>query len=227
MKFRNLFVLTALLTAGAVCARADDAKQVVTKTADVYRNLKSYRFQGSTTRATDAHGTEGSNELKFDIAVENPDKFRIEYQYPTAGNWVRVSDGKTLTRYRSITKQVNAATASPGDVRLVESTPIAQYSHLDEVADKAKLVGSEQLSIGGHQLDCYIVEIPGQKPRFEGIRPLPTKLWIDKNSYLVYREVSGSESGSGNSRHQEIHTTDYTNIQTSGDIPDTLFAFSK
>lgn len=226
MTFRNLAVLTTLFAAGAVCARADDAKQLVIKVADTYRNLKSYRFEGTTTRAS-ANGSNRTNELKFDIAMENPDKFRIAYEYPTAGNWVRVSDGKTLTRYRSITKQVNAAAASPSDVRLIESTPIARYSHLDEIADQAKIVGSEKLSIGGRTVDCDIVEIPGPKPQFDGIRALPTKLWIDKSTNLVYREVSGTESGSGNSLNQEIRTTDYSNIQTGVDIPDTLFAFSK
>lgn len=218
---RKLFFLSTAIVLVPLCARADDAGQIVTSVADTYRNLKSYRFEGETVRHMGAR--ESADELKFDIAFEGPDKFRISYKYPTAGDWIRVSDGKTLTRYRSISKQVNAAAASPGDVRLIDSTPIARYSHLDDVAAKAKLVGSEQLSVNGRPVDCYVIEVPGEKPPFEGIKSLPTKLWIAKDSHIVYREESGTESSSG----RETRTTTYTYIQTSGDIPDTLFAFSK
>src|SRR5690242_5793610 len=116
-----VFVITLFTT--TAYANAQDAKEIATKVADTYRSLTSYRFEGETSRQLGSRGS-GSNELKFDIAFEGPDKFRIEYKYPTAGDWIRVSDGKTLTRYRSISKQVNAAASSQTDVKLIESTPI-------------------------------------------------------------------------------------------------------
>src|SRR5271156_4605635 len=84
----------ALILSSASCLLADDASQILKQTEETYRGVKSYRFEGATLSETKVGGSVSKSASSFVVAFEKPNKFQVEYVYPTAGNWVRVSDGK-------------------------------------------------------------------------------------------------------------------------------------
>jgi hypothetical protein len=83
-----------------------DAMQILSKVAQTYRGLKSYHFEGATVAETNSVGGKSTSETGFVIAYMAPYKSRVEFRYPSAGNWIRVSDGRILSCYRSIRKEL-------------------------------------------------------------------------------------------------------------------------
>ena len=112
MTKRWVVQILALTAASAGLILADDAGQILKQTEDTYRGVKSYHFEGTTVSETRVGGSVSKSETQFVVAFEKPNKFRVEYVYPSAGNWVRVSDGTKTWKHRSITKEMTEAAAA-------------------------------------------------------------------------------------------------------------------
>src|SRR5579872_5273744 len=130
-------VLGLALVLSASYALADDAAQILKNTEETYRNLKSYAFEGTTTSETKMGSTISKSETSFVVAFKQPNEFRLEYDYPSAGKWERVSDGKTLWNHRTITKESNETPATDDSLRMLDGSPIAVFSDIGEGVTKA------------------------------------------------------------------------------------------
>lgn len=224
---RPFQVLVLAFTFSSAFAFADDAAQILKNTEDTYRNLKSYAFEGTTTSETKVGASISKSETSFVVAFKEPNEFRLEYDYPSAGNWVRVSDGKTLWNHRSITKESKETPVTDDDVRMLDGSPIAVFSKIGDDITKATLVGSEQVSIGGQSFDCHVVQFERPNLTASGAaQPLPVKLWIDKTRHLVLRQVSGSEAR-GSASTENIRTIMFTRVEVNQSLPDDLFHLKK
>lgn len=214
-------------TFSAAFALADDAAQILKSTEDTYRSLKSYDFEGTTTLETKVGASVSKTETSFVVAFKEPNEFRLEYDYPSAGKWERVSDGKTLWNHRSITKESKESPVTDDDVRMLEGSPVAVFSQIGEDAVKATLVGSEQVPMGGQSFDCFVVQFERPNQTASGAaQPLPVKLWIDKTRHLVLRQVSVSEAHNSGSSTENIRTVMFTRVEVN-QVPDDLFHFKK
>lgn len=224
----RLRVLSLALTFSATFALADDAAQILKSTEDTYRNLKSYDFEGTTTSETKVGSTVSKSESSFVVAFKEPNAFRLEYDYPAAGKWERVSDGKTLWNHRSITKESKESPATDDDIRMLGGSPIAVFSEIGQDATKATILGSEQVSIGGQSFDCHVVQFERPNRTSSGVaQPLPMKLWIDKTRYLVLRQVSGSEAHGSGSSTENTRTIMFTRVEVNQSLPEDLFRLKK
>lgn len=221
-------VLGLALTFSAGLALADDAAQILKNTEDTYRTLKSYDFEGTTTSETKVGASVSKTETSFVVAFQEPNQFRLEYDYPAAGKWERVSDGKTLWNHRSITKESKQSAVTDDNVRMLDGSPIAVFSQVGEGVTKASIVGSEPVSIGGQSFDCYVVQFERPNPAASGAaQPLPVKLWIDKTRHLVLRQVSASAAHGSGSSTENTRTVMFTRVEVNQTIPDDLFHFKK
>jgi outer membrane lipoprotein-sorting protein len=206
---------------------AQDAREILTKTAENYRNLKSAQFDGNTITVTRMGGGAAmTSDLGFQVAFADPNKVRVEFRYPNAGNWIRVCDGTTLYGYRSITGDLKKEPAGAEVLGLVRTTPISDYQGLDQGVTEAKLIGSEKLAIGGTEVDTYVLEIKRDgNSLIKGLERAPSKLWIDKDRHVVLKEVTTTRSGEGSTATENEKTTTFTIIKVNEDIPGKLFAF--
>jgi outer membrane lipoprotein-sorting protein len=209
------------LTIFAASAMADDAAQILKNTQETYRNLKSYDFEGTTTSETKMGAKVSKSETSFVVAYKEPNEFRLEYDYPSAGKWERVSDGKTLWNHRSITKESKQSPLADDDVRMLEGSPVAVFSQVGEGVTKATVAGSEAVSIGGKSFDCFVVQFE-QGSATQGSRPV--KLWIDKTRHLVLRQVTAPEA---NGSTENTRTMMFTRVEVDQTVPDELFRFKK
>jgi outer membrane lipoprotein-sorting protein len=225
---RRCHVLGLALTFSAAFALADDAAQILKSTEETYRNLKSYAFEGTTTSETKVGASTSKSETSFVVAFKEPNEFRLEYDYPAAGRWVRVSDGKRLWNHRSMTKESNESAVTEDDIRMLSGSPIAVFSDIGEDVTKASIVGSEQVSIGGQSFDCHVVQFerPNRTAAGPG-QPLPVKLWIDKTRHLVLRQVSGLEARGSGSSTENTRTVMFTRADVNQSLPDDLFHLKK
>ncbi len=226
----TFIVCMAVLLMSAMTALADDAAQILKTTEDTYSNLKSYRFEGTTTSETKMGATDSKSETNFVVAFKPANEFRIEYVYPTAGNWVRVSDGKTLWRYRSLTKEMNKAPLTDYDLQMLDGSPIGVFTHISTGLANPAVVGSDSVTAGGQTFDCYIIQAdhPGAV-EMGNAKALPVKLWIDKKTHLVLREQSGSASHAahGSTATENLETITFTHLDVNQPVADDLFQFKQ
>lgn len=97
MNSLSISPLLALLMLLPASAFPQEAQDILAKVAANYQAMKNFHFEGSTTSETKAKGVDTTSETHFVVAYTEPDKFRVELRYPTAGNWIRLSDGKIST----------------------------------------------------------------------------------------------------------------------------------
>lgn len=206
---------------------ADDVTQILKSTEDTYRNLKSYQFKGTTTSETKVGASVSKTETSFEVAFKQPNEFRLEYDYPTAGNWVRASDGKTVWNRRSITKESNETPATDDALRMLDGSPIASFAEISQGAQNPSLVGSEPVSIGGQDFDCYVIQFERSAAVAGVAQPLPVKLWIDKSRHLVLKQVSGSAARGSGTSTENTRTISFSEVQVNSELPEELFHLAK
>jgi outer membrane lipoprotein-sorting protein len=202
---------------------SDDPTQVLKTTVEAYQGLKSYVFEGSTVSETRLGGTDSKSETGFVVAFKEPNLFRVEYTYPSAGNWIRVSDGTTLWRHRSLTKELKQEPASDDALRILTGSPVASFERLGDGISHPELLASESIPIGGQNLDCYVVQVerPATGIRSGG-KPAQVKLWIDKSRHVVLRQVTRSDSGPT----ENTETITFTRADVNQPVPEALFHFN-
>jgi outer membrane lipoprotein-sorting protein len=224
---RHIRILAlTFLSAGFLLA--DDASQILKQTEDTYRGVKSYHFEGTTVSETKVGGSVSKSETSFVVAFEKPNKFRVEYLYPSAGNWVRVSDGKKTWKLRSITKELTEAAATEDDLGILDGSPVSPFWNIGENASSPSVAGSESISVGGKSYDCFVVQVqlPSTSDR-PGVQPPPVKLWIDKANHLILREVSGTVAQGKGAAGGNLRTITFTYAEVNQAVPDDLFHLAK
>jgi outer membrane lipoprotein-sorting protein len=226
-KVKTWGVFALVLPLAATPATAQEAKEILGKVRETYTNLQSCHLEGSILAETRAGRATSKYETHFEIAVVKPNKVKVEFQYPGAGSWLRVSDGKTMYRYRSLNKQLKQEPASPYDLDVLKGTVISNYENILDGLKSAQLKGSEPAQVGDKSADCYVVEAQYQRRNErEGVEPLPTKYWIDKARSVLLRQVSGTRSTSGGTETENIRTTSFSLVQINQPVPDTVFLFN-
>jgi len=215
-------LVACVLFAGRILL-GDDASQILKTTEQTYQNLKSYEFKGTTTSETKVGASVSKSETSFAVAFKQPNEFLVEYDYPSAGNWVRASDGKTVWNARSITKEFTASPATDDALRMLDGSPIASFANLTDGVQNVSLVGSEAVNIGGQSYDCYVIQFDHSGASSEAAKPLPVKVWIDKSRHIVLKQVSGSEAKSAGNDTENLRTLSFTVADVNTAVPDDLF----
>lgn len=223
----SLLVLLLLLPAAAVAADGDpNAEAILLKMSQTYYGAESYRFTGSTQAQMKSKSNTSVSETGFDIVYQKPASYRVEIIYKDHGVWTRVSDGKTTSSYRALTKQRDSRAVMPNDIATLEGTLVGGMAYVAGEATDPKLAGSEQLTVAGKVYDCHIVELPrGEKVLPEGTEPLPTRFWIAKDSHLVVKHVTGSKSKDGST--QNVRTSTFTLVSFNEPVAADLFTIKQ
>lgn len=218
-----------LIAAGLAAAPGGDAQAILQKVADTYSNLKSYHFEGTTVAETKTGPTDYKSDTGFSIAMSPPNKLRVEFRYANSGRWVRVSDGKTTMRYRSLTKEMKKDPASPDDQDILRGTPISSFDRIAEGVKKATMLPEETLQVDNKSVPCYVIEVEYNTASvLPGMEQMPTRYWIDKSRNIVLKMVTGTRSTKQDASRATTNTrtTTFTVASVNENVPDTLFAFN-
>lgn len=210
-------------------ALAQDAMAILKSVGETYSALKSYEFQGTTTTATQTGKTVSNTEEGFTVVFSAPDQFVVEMRYPGQGSWTRASNGKLTTEVRTASKEFSQQATTPYDIRMLDSSPIGHFYSMDTGNKVATVEGSEKVGVDGQEVDCWIVQTDrdmGMLP--EGVKRLPTKLWVDKARFLVLKQVWGTESVvAGPKATRNVRTMLITHAQLSPAIQPEMFVPAK
>src|SRR6187402_1270344 len=156
MTRRELYHVMASAAGGALCAGARDAADILVRTAEVYPALKSYMFEGKSVTENSIGGRSSQTAMEFTVAFQAPDKFRLEFRYANAGNWLRVSDGEFLLESRSIEKESKRTPATEWTIRILKSSPTANFERLSQTAQNPVVTRSETLEVDGKATECDV-----------------------------------------------------------------------
>ena len=184
--FQSLLAMTALPSQRLL---AEDATAILTHASEVFQSLKSYRFEGETVSETTIKGKSSRSATKFAVAFESPNRLRLEYVYPTAGNWVRISDGETMFESRSITKESRRTPANEWTLRILNSSPVANFEKLATTAQTPIVIRSEAIELNGKPTDCHVIQFESHRRTLsETEHPGPSLVWVAKDTGLILRE---------------------------------------
>ena len=118
-----------------------------------------------------------------------------------------------LKRYGKVTSKISKEAAelvgNPSNwVSNIEQGMFSVFQDPKQVS-QGKLVEDERISVGGKDIDCYLVQFDARR----------SKLWIDKNTYLVARELDQDYEAN-------TATTDFLWGRINVPLPDDLFVLS-
>lgn len=202
-----------------------DAKAILTKASNAFQSLKSYQFEGKSVSETTIGGKTSRTEVGYVVAFEAPNKLRLEYRYPTAGNWLRVSDGQYMLVRRTITKESRREPVTDRTIETLSSSPIYAFQTLSDTAEQPLLKGSETIEVGGHPVDCQVIQFAThQRQLMPGESSGTSTVWVDKQTGLVLREEIQTSATSGNSVSEGKRTITVDSFNVNSDLANDLFS---
>jgi outer membrane lipoprotein-sorting protein len=205
---------------------AQDAQTILQQVSEKYSKLQSYQFDGKTLAESSVGGKSSVSETLFEVAFASPSSLKVEFRYTGGDYWTRLSDGKTLVRFRSTSKDLKREPSSANDVFILKSTFIGDLEKLSQTTSEAKLTGAESLSVDGKDIDCFVVEARQRRTVPDGTEVLPTKWWIDKTRMIVLKQVSGTRSKLGGNENRNMRTLLLTKAVVDETLPPQLFVFA-
>ncbi len=221
---------TATRTLGV--AETLDAKELLKKVGETYRDLKSYQFEF--TLLTELRSKAGRKSIETNVALwaSRPGKLRVmisgglgELQVFSNGSesWVFVP---LLNQY---TRQAADSSNKPAEERISRFAAIAtkvleQFEKISSNASVARILRTENLPIGDDEVECQVVEVEleEQEPGEKRMRTY----WIDPPRNLVLKAVQFDKlpDGAADALETEITTT-FKKAKVNEALPDSAFVF--
>ncbi len=207
---------------------AQDAKVILEKVTAAYESLNNYYFEGRAVSEATIKGHTTKNELTFTVAFQAPDSFRLEFRYPTAGNWLRVSDGKFVRESRSMTKESKKTPVDQNTPYILNGSPLYNFERLSKTSNNPKITRSEVVAVGGKQIECSVIEFESHRRELrEGETPGPSQVWVAKDTSLVMRQEIRTISTVRGEHSEAKRTTTIEKFELNAVVSKDLFSTSE
>lgn len=188
-------------------AEAQEAMQILERTAATYKKLGSYEF-----KVTIQLQQGGKNfEQHATISGERPGKYRVEDDDPKGQ--VEICDGQTKWEFDRGTNKYTKTAAAAGD-----TTPISDFENIAQHVTAAGILREAQYNEGGKSGMVYVVEVArDQWP--EGTLPGVKYMTytIDEETYAVH--------GVGTEAANDSKGEHYVLVKWNEPVLETNFAF--
>ncbi|MEO8026009.1 MAG: hypothetical protein ABI823_06030 [Bryobacteraceae bacterium] len=225
MTRRTFHSVAALAAFSPRALWAEDAKDILMKATEVYDGLRSYSFEGKSVSETTIKGKTSKTEFEFDVAFQAPNKFRLEFRYPNAGNWLRACDGSVVHEYRSMTKESKRTPANEDSLRVLNGSPIFNFERLSQTAENTSLVRSEPIELDGKKIECQLIQFTSHRRALrEGEQPGQSMVWVAKKDGIVLREEIRTTASLRGELSESKRTTSIEKFRINEDLPVELFS---
>jgi len=231
---RTLIALLAAACALPALAQSDPAA-ILANVQKAYGRLTAIHLSATQSQTVAANGGAASSEIDYELAEKPPGRFRARVK--GAVEALAVSDGSSTWKALPASKQwtklelaaasdddsdnedeEDAQDARPMDLHdNVERALLTRFVSVARLAERPEILKEDALKIDGRKALCYVLRAH--------IGPTQHNLWIDKDRYLVLRDV---QSGPQNSNGRPLTVTIDTRIKKlalDADVPDTDFTF--
>jgi len=207
---------------------------VLAKVAHNYLHLRAIHVVATRTDWLMKSGATLSMETDYELAERPPGKFRA---WTRAGDTegLAVSDGattwKALPKARQWMKQeVAGVEDDPDEERATESRNqprdlreviarllVGRHIAIAQIAESPEIAREEAFSIGRTKVPCYVITTRTQKVAHE--------MWIDKNRFLVLRDIQTSRSGASDVTESRIEVKT-KKLEVDDEVDDSVFAWT-
>src|SRR5262245_24795914 len=232
--------MVLFLSISASAQTTPDAQAILRKVNETYRNLKSFQFEYKTVSESKTEREELTSSShtanRSRIAALRPDRIHAEVQ-DASSSVTFVADGQSVWMYSSELNAFTKRAAGTVDLFAVPKSTDARYEAMarwvnSKLAEYARLAAeprnltlmpNETLAVGGRQIECYVLTYS----RGSGSNKTNTRYWIDRERYLVLREVMDStyRSSSG-SVTQSTRLVNFTTATINEPVADAVFSYT-
>jgi len=226
------YVTLLFLAASAVAQ--PQAAEVLAKVAHNYLHAHAIHVVAVRTDSLMRAGANLSMETDYELAERPPGKFRA---WSRAGDTegLAVSDGattwKALPKARQWMKQEVAGVADeadeepapegrnqPRDLReVIARLLVTRYIAISQVAESPEIAREDAFSLGHTKVPCYVITTRTQKIAHE--------MWIDKNRFLVLRDIQTSRSGAAEEAVSRIEVK-IKKLELDDEVDDSVFTWT-
>lgn len=224
-------ILIALFA--AVCAQAfaqPGPAAVLASVQRAYAQLRAIHAVALQTQTLSANGGAVSSQSGYELAEKPPGRFRARLR--GAVEAIAVSDGSTTWKALPTSKQWMkldlAAAAADDEEDQQDSRPkdlhdqvaralLTRFPVIARLAQRPEILKEDTVKIDGRKAPCYVLRVY--------VGPTQHELWIDKDRYLVLRDL---QSGPQNSTRGVVNVSIDTRIKklaVDSDVPDAVFSF--
>ena len=163
-RINGLIALFFMVSIPCMGKENPSAEEIRARVAGAYKSLKRYRLTGMAGAVRSSELSESSKTMPFVIAVEFPDKMRIEGNLPdllSQGFELSIINGKKAWMYNAVSKQYYHAERSGGDrmVSYLDRLLFIRYRGMMKPDGTAILLRTEKLQVKGESVDCYVIQI--------------------------------------------------------------------
>lgn len=207
-----IFIVAAAMSAAAQTAPASDQPDPTDLLKSVelaYGAINTYSAKVTQSVAMNGSDSQTNTEMAVSVTADSSGKFRLE----STGmmGMVLVHDGDSTWMYFPAANSYSKLPIS-GGAKSAEagamgsgmfggvSNALLSYKNVTANVKEAKVLRSEKLRVNGSDLDCWVISLEygpwgtDVASQAAGVSPKDFEhsktLWVDKNSYLVYREDS-------------------------------------
>jgi outer membrane lipoprotein-sorting protein len=220
-------------------------KEILTNVAYTYRSAQKYLIIAKST--IDSPDLNGPRSAEFTLAIELPDKMRMEGNTATlgmgafSGPVLFVADGEITWLYDSAGKKYyKTRRSSPqGAVGKFEGRYPAldrpeqfvayfnffnagRYQQLLDKNRATTITGTEVLSINGKPVECYVLQSDSGAYTEKKIGAARDTLWVDAHRPIVWREGHSAWVNNGLEEHS---LTNMTAVIIDEPLPEDTFVF--
>jgi len=193
----------------SVDAATAEAKALLTKVAESYRNLKTghFGFEQITERTGDHSASRRT--VHCTVLISQPGKLRVE----TTGSGeatILISDGQTTWQYYP---EASEFTKVPTGMQPLGTSLLGSYVWLGETREPARIIRQERLGA----IDCMVVRL-GREGGFA------RTLWIEPKTGMVWKEDWTDASTTEGAASNKTEIT-YSVVDTKSVLAPELFVF--
>ena len=232
------FILTLWIASSQNFFSSDvKVEDLLEKVRDTYRDLKSYRFEANFLTETTAKGKQEKIEMEVSLAIVKPARVRVNIkderkEILSISNeqttWVYMDRFKQYVKKDTLQDGGAASDAGQSELTAMVDRFADAYAHLTEHAGNATVLREEKMENGGSSVWCYVLNLVTlYKGDTEGGIETERTLWIDKNRFVVLKEVSHTETKAATPEAalQLMRTTVFNRVDLNEPLPPDLFVF--
>jgi len=221
------------------------AQEIRDKVAETYRAPQRYLISATASLQSPSF-TNGIRPIPILIAVEFPDKFRMEgdvSQFGLKGLTQIILDGETAwffdsnaKQYYKVPRQSKKGTpGNPANLRFDPERPEQTVLYFDQYLfmpfrrppnpqeDTATLLRTDELSIQGKRIPCYVLQIDRRDFDAKQAGAVRSTWWVDTNRYIVWQEDRAAWIGFPSALERQ--TTNYDTVLLDEKLPEYTFDF--
>lgn len=225
-------ILLLLCLAPGYGQPASDARELLARVAQAYRDAAAFHFVAAETTLAESGDLGREQERRLVIANDAAGRWRVQVDGATQSGlglsdgqwiWIYLPDSGKYTK-RPVADKTTDGAGPP--LENLKSYFIARFSGIAADIKNARLLREEKLTVNGRDTRCLVIEAE-YAAAAGAAGKLARRFWIDPTRLVILREESEAEMKGrpGGGPVRITQTVSFDRVQLGEPLPDLLFSF--